>query len=283
MKICIHLHLFYTEMLDEMLRYIDNFSTNKDIEYDLYVTLCKHNKKVEDRIFKFKDNAQIIVVSNRGYDLAPFLHVSKMINLDDYDYIIKLHSKRDLPSPAYLPTCRLKRDKWRIKLLEFMSSPKHIRLTLKRFEKSPDIGMISSPELIISSQKEDTSANIRAERIMRGMGLQMKNHKFVAGTMFIARAKLFRMWQMLPYDAMDFEEFDVSHKGGTLAHALERVLGYMIAAQGYKIASYQKSKLYFYLKVALYKFRNFVFYKRVNSKNKLHIKICKIPVYSKQL
>lgn len=283
MKICIHLHLFYTEMLEEMLKHIDNFSDNKDIEYDLYVTLCEHNEAIENKIYAFKDNAQVIIVPNRGYDLAPFLRVSKMINLDDYDYIIKLHSKRDLTSPAYLPTCRFKRNKWRLKLLEFMSTPKHIRLTLKRFAKNPDIGMISSPELIISAQKEDSVANARAERIMRGMGLQIKNHKFVAGTMFIARAKLFRMWQMLPYDAMDFEEFDVSHKGGTLAHALERVLGYMIGAQGYKISSYRKNKIYFYLKVALYKFRNFVFYKRVNSKNKLHIKICKIPVYSKQL
>ena len=68
MKICICLHLFYTEMLDEMLKYIDNFSANKDIEYDLFVTLCEHNKKIESTIFKFKDNAQIIIVPNRGYD-----------------------------------------------------------------------------------------------------------------------------------------------------------------------------------------------------------------------
>ena len=162
-------------------------------------------------------------------------------------------------------------------------SPKKPSAFIKRFDKNPEIGMISVPELIISSQKEDSVANARAERIMRGMGLQIKNHKFVAGTMFMARAKLFKTWQMLPYDATDFEEFDVSHKGGTLAHALERVLGYMIAAQGYKIASYRRSKFYFYVKVMAYKIKNFIFYKRVNSKNKLHIKICKIPVYSKQL
>ena len=183
-------------MLDEMLRYIDNFSANKEIEYDLYVTLCEHNKDTESKIYAFKDNAQIIIVPNRGYDVAPFLRVSKMINLDNYDYIIKLHSKRDLPSPAYLPTCRFKRNKWRLKLLEFMSSPKHIALSLNRFDKNPDIGMVSAPELIISSQKEDSIANARAERIIRGMGLQLKNHKFVAGTMFMARAKLFKTWQI---------------------------------------------------------------------------------------
>lgn len=283
MKICVHLHLFYTDMLDEMLKYISNLSDNKNIEYDLFVTLCEHSEKIENKIYAFKDNTQIVVVPNRGYDIAPFLRISKMINLDEYDYIIKLHSKRDLTAPAYLPTCRLKRNKWRLKLMEFMSTPKHINLTLKCFEKHSDIGMISAPELIITSQKEDSIADARAERIVRGMGLTIKNHKFVAGTMFIARAKLFKMWQMFPYDTSDFEEFDVSHKGGTLAHALERVLGYMVGAQGCKIASYRKNKVYFYLKVALYKFRNFVFYKRINSKNKLHIKICKLPIYSKQL
>lgn len=270
-------------MLDEMLRYISNFSSDKDLEYDLFVTMCEHNEEIEQKIYAFKDNSQIIKVPNQGYDVAPFLKITKMINLDDYDYIVKIYTKQDLTSPIYLPNYRLRRNKWRLKLLEFMSTPKHIRSTLKRFAKNPDIGMISSPELIISSSKEDSVANSRAKRIMRGMGLQIKKHKFVVGTMFIARAKLFKMWQMLPYHDLDFEEFDISQRDGTLAHTLERVLGYMVGAQGYKIASYRKSKLYFYLKVALYKLRNFIFYKRINSKNKLQIKICRIPIYSKQL
>ena len=42
----------------------------------------------KEKIYDFKDNAQIISVPNRGYDLAPFLQAVKTVNLDDYDYIM---------------------------------------------------------------------------------------------------------------------------------------------------------------------------------------------------
>lgn len=283
MKICVHLHLFYTEMLDEMLRYIGNLSAYPEIEYDLLVTVCEPNKTLEAQIYAFKDNARIITVPNRGYDVAPFLQAVKTVNLDDYDYIIKLHTKRDLKTPAYLPCCTLRGSEWRHKLLEFIASPKNLAATFRQFEKYPNAGMLTAPELIMTSGKEDAAADSRAVRILKGMGLQLKNRRFAAGTMFIARAELFKLWQALPYDAADFEEFNPSHQGGTLAHALERVLGFMIGAQGHKIISYYPFSLSFLLKTLCFRTGNFFFYKRVNSKNKLHIKICKIPVYSKQL
>ncbi len=283
MKICVFVHLFYTEMLDELLEYVQNLSDRQDIEYDLVVTLCAHHAEIEQKIYAFKDDAKILIVENRGYDVAPFLQAVKSVHLHDYDYLIKLHSKRNLTTPAYLPTCCLKGDEWRKKLLEFMSTPAHLESTLRRFQKNPKIGMITAPELIVASKKMDIEADKKAEKIMRGMGLTIKDKHFVAGTMFIARADLFRLFKHLPYDANDFEEFDPSHKGGSLAHALERVLGYMITAQGYKIAPYHRTGLLYFLKIFAYRLKNFIFYKRVNSKGKLHIKICKIPVYSKQI
>ena len=247
MKLFVHLHLFYTEMLDEMLDYLSVLSSDEQIEYDLCVTLSASNKEVEEKIYAFKDDAQILIVPNRGYDLAPFLQTIKKIKLSDYDYLIKLHSKRDLKTPAYLPNCCFKGAQWRQKLLEFMSSPQNLNKTFLRFEQHPDIGMITAPELIITSTKEDVQADLRAERIIRGMGLPLKNKKFVAGTMFMARTSLFKHLQLLPYAPEDFEEFDPTHKGGTLAHALERVLGFMIGAQGYKIASYTSVGVSFFL------------------------------------
>ncbi len=283
MKICVHLHVFYMEMLDELLRYVSNFSTNENWEYDLYVTMCGEHPESEQKIYGFKDNAHIIKVANRGYDVAPFLQVIKNINLDDYDYIVKLHSKRDLTQPAYLPNCKFKGSEWRDKLLEFIATPENLALSLQQFEENTNVGMVCAPELIITAAKDDVRAEEKAEKIMRGMGLTIKNRHFVAGTMFMARAKLFKHWQNLPYNAADFEEFDPKHKGGSLAHALERVLGYMIGAQGYRIAPYYPCGFGVKLKFIAYRIGNFLYYRRVNSKGKLHIKICKIPVYSKQL
>lgn len=283
MKIYIHLHLFYTEMLDEMLFYLSNLSSNSQIEFDLCVTLCEHNKDVETKIYAFKDNAKILIVPNRGYDLAPFLFAIKQTDLSQYDYLIKLHSKRDLKQPAYLPCCRLIGAQWRQKLLEFMATPQNLQKTLSRFDKKNKAGMLTAPELIVKAIKEDRQAISRAEQIIKDMGLHLKNKNFVAGTMFIARAHLFKPLQNLSYQANDFEEFDPTHKGGSLAHALERVLGFIIGAQGYDIISYHPFLGAYFLKSILYRLTNFIFYKRINSKGILHIKICKIPVYSKKI
>ena len=283
MKICVFMHLFYTEMLDELLSYLQTLSSVPELEYDLVVTLCSSDSEIEQKIYAFKDNAQIIFVPNRGYDVAPFLQAVKSVHLHNYDYLIKIHSKRNLSSPAYLPSCCLEGDAWRKKLLEFIATPENFASALSQFEKNQKIGMITSPELIISSAKQDIEADRKAEKVLRGMGLVLKDKSFVAGTMFMARASLFRLWKHLPYTASDFEEFDPTHKGGSLAHALERVLGFMVTAQGYKISPYYPISLKYRLKTLTYHLKNFFFYKRVNSKGKLHIKICKIPVYSKQL
>ena len=283
MKICVFIHIYYIEMLDELLSYISNLSLIDDLEYDLVVTLTAHNEDIEQKLYAFKDNTHILIVPNRGYDIAPFLHATKSVNLLRYDYIIKLHTKRDLVQTSYLPFCKFNGNEWRLKLLEFMNSRENLLSTFKQFELDPLVGMITSPELVISSVKQDTVADNKAEKIMKGMGLTLRDKNFVAGTMFIAKASLFKIWNHLPYNAFDFDEYNPNHKGGSLAHALERVLGFMIGAQGYKIVPYYKVGLGYKLKKLWYCFKNFIFYKRINSKGKLHIKICKIPVYSKQL
>ena len=283
MKICVFMHLFYTDMLDELLSYVENLSSNTDIEYDLIVTLCAQHSEIEDKIYRFKDNAQILIVPNRGYDVAPFLTALKTIDLRRYDYLIKIHSKRNLSRPAYLPCCQFIGSQWRQKLVEFMSTPQHLNMSLERFSSRPKIGMITSPELIVKARKEDKEANFKAKKIISDMGFDSTDFKFVAGTMFMARAKLFIPLQSLPYQAKDFEEFNPTHRGGSLAHAIERVLGFMVSAQGYRISSYYPACLKFRVAGWGYKIKQFIYYKRINSKNILHIKLFRIPVYKKKL
>ena len=205
MKICVFMHLFYTEMLDELLSCVKNLSYRPEIEYDLIVTLCSHNTEVEDKLYRFKDNTHVLIVPNRGYDVAPFLTALKTVDLGSYDYLIKLHSKRDLKQPAYLPCCKLIGNEWRHKLIEFMSTPEHLAMSLARFSSHPKIGMITAPELIVKASKEDKGANVKAVKIISEMGLTSAKCHFVAGTMFMARAKLFIALQNLPYKITDFE------------------------------------------------------------------------------
>ncbi len=275
MKILVHLHLYYQDMLEQMLsllKALDGF------DYDLYLTTSPDFTRQEE-VKLFHPSSQIIFVPNKGYDLAPFITVLQQVNLADYDYIIKLHTKRDLPKPANLPNCSLHGGEWRNLLTGFLSSPQAFQQTLDLFAQQPKLGQVSHSLLIISSGKEDKEANLRAEKIMSQMGLKIKQKTFVAGTMFICRAHLMKPLQKLNLTAQNFDAPLASHQGGTLAHALERVLGWMIWAQDYKIAPYNRETLSDKLKILGYHISKFVYRKYTNSKGVTRIKICKIPVY----
>lgn len=275
MKILVHLHLYYQDMLEQML---DLLKSLDQVNYDLYVTTSPDFSE-QDKITNFHNQSKILPVPNRGYDLAPFVYVLQQVNLDDYDYIIKLHTKRDLPKPANLPNCSLLGGEWRNLLTGFLRSPQALQQALEQFEKHPQVGQLSHSLLIISAGKEDKEANHRAGEIMSQMGLKIKQKTFVAGTMFICRARLMQPLKKLQLTAQDFDAPLASHQGGTLAHALERVLGWMIWAQGYKISVYNQETLKDKLKILGYHIKKFVYRKYTNSKGVTRIKICKIPVY----
>lgn len=230
MKILVHLHLYYADMLSEM---INRLRSLEGRDYDLYVTLGKDDPLVKKDILSFKNDARILVVDNRGYDLAPFLAVLHEVDLDKYDYLIKLHTKRDLPAPAELPRCCFRGSQWRECLTGFMKDRTALDKALKLFIQKPEIGMLSHYKLLISAAKEDREANRRAEEIMQKLGLKVRDRHFIAGTMFICRAGIMKPLLRLPYTAADFDVPAADHAGGTLAHALERVLSWLVAAQGF--------------------------------------------------
>lgn len=282
MKILVHLHLHYTYMLDEMLSYIRNLNNISNCRYDLYVTLTEDNLAVETKIKQFNPQSRIELVPNRGYDVGPFIHILKQVKLGEYDYVIKLHSKQNLKTTAYLPYCKMQNNEWRAKLVSFMATPQILQQSINLLSDEK-IGMVSHYDLIVAAKKEDKEANLKAKEIMLKMGLFTPKCRFVAGTMFICKAPLLKPIQDYPCAIEDFEPYNPYKKGGSLAHTFERILGYVITAQGQQIVSCIPYDFTAKCKRALYLLKEFCFYKRVNSKGRLHVKICKIPVWSKQI
>lgn len=283
MKILVHLHLFYQEMLPEML---DILGSLDGCDYDLVATVINAAPETLKGLRRFKPDVTIIEVENRGYDVAPFIKVLQLTDLTRYDYVIKIHTKQTLKTRAWLDNASFIGDQWRRLLLGFMETPERFRQTLKLFE-NPDVGMVSHYNLIIEAAKEDKAANARADRIMKEMGLEPLQRRFVGGTMFMARAALFTPLKNYPCKTEDFELYNRDTPGGTLAHAYERLLGWVITAQGRKIISSEPETAAVKLGHSLRKlgliFGRSLFQYKINRKNKLIIKICKIPVCSWRL
>lgn len=90
-KACVLLHVFYFEDLKivlDKLKYIEDF--------DLYIT-CR--KEIETDVKKVLLNsiymkAKVFVVENIGYDIFPFLYLVDNINIDKYNFFLKIHTKR---------------------------------------------------------------------------------------------------------------------------------------------------------------------------------------------
>ena len=135
-NVLVHLHLYYPEQLDYMLKKLKNIN---NCNWDLIVTICKENPKIERKIKEFKSDSQIIKVKNIGYDVWPFIQVLESINLDDYDYVLKLHTKNHRKHNNFF---------WRNILIDaLLLSPKRYEQNLQLFKESPEIGIIGAEEV----------------------------------------------------------------------------------------------------------------------------------------
>ena len=276
-KIAVHLHLFYLEQLDDLLVRLQNLA---DYPYDLFVTMVDDNAEAKQKILTFKSDAKIWIVPNLGYDVGPFIDFLHKINLNEYDYIIKIHTKR-AKSGSYCIFNRHRFDMktWRAMLLDAVISKSAVANNLRLLMQNDKIGMVSSEYVLTNEKWAYQNVMSQIEEEMAKIGLQMPEDKhFVAGTMFWARAKLLQ--PLLAYKINDFVVSDEQVHDEMLAHVLERMFGLVISVQGYRIKGVVY-KRYLWNRF-LANFWRFIFQRKLTRKGNELIKICKIPVYYRE-
>ena len=62
--------------------------------------------------------AELMAVENWGYDVSPFLAFIGKVNLDLYDFLVKLHTKRNTPK-VWCNFHSYEGPEWRNELLSF--------------------------------------------------------------------------------------------------------------------------------------------------------------------
>lgn len=234
-KILVCMHVYYHEMCRELL---DCLSNLKGLDFDLYVTLNDDTQEIRNEIKAFKDDAVILKVDNKGYDVGPFCEVLKLVDLDQYDYLIKLHTKRNFMQTGWINGFDVSLDKWRNRLLSFIRTRDKLDTCLEAFKSDPTIGMIGNYGLIstfkTSSHRKDYSYLCKTSgELLQKAGLTPypeKTYSHVAGTMFIARAKLFKPMQKL---GLGSESFAAVQRGTIMdmAHVVEIFQGRLITSQ----------------------------------------------------
>lgn len=283
MKIIAIVHIYYPEIWSELKECLKNIF----VPYDLIVTFVAKHEDIENDVINFKYDAKIMHTDNSGYDVGPFMQALNTVNLDDYDLLIKLHSKRNLnfEYPAPLLNCyNIGLNNFRKLLLSFISDKNNFKKCIKAFENNPDLGMINNYKLVVDEKHEnDIQVFNTAKKWLAENNLCVNNFKFVAGTMFIARASLFKVLQKKQFEFNETNRKDVHSN----AHVFERFFGAIIYGQNKYIADVfspvTKPLFKDYLLFLIHPILSFFCKIKITTSQKLLIKICKIPVFRKTL
>lgn len=241
-KILVHLHIYYTEQIPYMLKQIKNIA---DCDWDLFVTVSEDKKDSANKILKLKPDAKILTVDNSGYDIVPFIKVLKSIDLSDYDYLLKLHTKG---YQKYSKCDAGSGYAWRDVLVESLIGTKKIfKDCLKLFEQSKTIGVIGAKTCILDSNDlymynpEDGELY---NDVCKQLNVSIPKGHFVAGTMFLCRAFLMEQFKNLDFSKIDLKCEMKTSSGATAIHVLERIICTSVENQGYEIYGVKDKKLF---------------------------------------
>ena len=277
-KIAVFFHLYYEKQTDFFL---DLFKNLNEFGYDLFVTLSRKNRELTDKIKRFKEDAKIYVCENRGYDVGPFFYALNKVNLDDYEYIIKLHTKNTTSQSITVVNGYPLNDKQFSESLlkDLLGTREQINQNIKILDKNSRIGMLGSSVCLTGERFFYERFLDEVNKILITLHLKpVKTVKCVSGTMFIARSECFKILQN-KIDITDFDKTSKNIKDGTLAHVCERLFGALIQAQNYKVkgTGFEKRKY------ILQKLKRKLYKEQISSKGNFTAQFLFFPIYRKNL
>lgn len=206
--IAIILHIYYTDLW----RYFEEKLKSLETQFDLYITLCDEVEDISNKILKSFPSANIKKYANKGQDIGPFLLTLKNIRNKNYNYLIKLHTKKSNYKPEL-------GEKWRNELVD---------------------SLISSDETVLKnihtlSTSDYKMCGCKKWHLKRNW-IDDKLYEFIGGTMFMSDFKI--ITKLLSDQIIDEWYSLVSigyHRDKTFTHTLERKLGQIVIDAGFKI------------------------------------------------
>ena len=227
----VFLHIFYPHLWSEIVGRIKAMP----FEHNLYINLVQghtDNLNVQEHF----PNAVVRVSPNQGMDPGGNL---RMLNYwkdngKDEEYIVFLHSKgcrHGMVSAAKeSETSELRNLMWSI------VTPEKYPAVAQAFQ-SEDVGMAGVKQWHRYPGLDHGDPIPECRRIaelLRLNNYEQNSFGFIGGTMFFVRSKIFRK----VFGAIDIEDMVSKlpeYSNGGDIHALERIFGYAVLSEGYKI------------------------------------------------
>lgn len=259
-RVAVCVHMFYVDMLDEILQLTDTIPC----AYDFIATTESEAKKavIEQAMMARPRVGKVIVrvvESNRGRDMSALFITCRDLFLDDrYDLVCRLHTKR---SPQVWPG---RANMFKRHMFEnVLNSRGFTSNVLDLFQDRPCVGVAVPPLIHVAypTMGHVWFANReRAESLARELDLHVHLDPDTPvgafGSMFWFRPRALRKLFAHPWRWSDFDGEPYPHDG-SLGHALERLICYVAQDAGYLtqqiMSSHQAERSYAMLEFKLQK------------------------------
>ncbi len=225
--LAIVVHVFHYELWEEIaaaLRHIPQ-------SFDLYCTVIRRegfDPLVADIHASFP-NARVLCFPNHGRDIFPFVHLVNSGIFSSYAAVCKLHTKKSVHLEDG--------DRWRSELIAgILPSSAQIRGVLDAFLADPKIGAVVSDSNLMAHPHLWGANRPRVTDELGRIGIAADRFKlsFPGGSMYWIKPEALRLLQSMNFCAEDFER-EEGQLDGTLAHAIERIMGFLVQHAGQRV------------------------------------------------
>jgi lipopolysaccharide biosynthesis protein/GT2 family glycosyltransferase len=222
----IFVHLFYEDLVEEIAGYLACIDLPKRIYAS---TDSDEKRRLIIRIFERFDLAsvsEIMIVPNRGYDIAPFL-IRFADRFSEHDICLKIHGKKSRHSAHEFGKG------WRQYLYnELIGNKDRVRAIVASMLADTELGLLMPHHYYRTEGNICIGPNFDPmQKILNEIEIDLlPNQKieYPSGSMFWFRSDALARLASLGYDWSDFDQ-ELDKKDGTLAHAMERCFPFFCA------------------------------------------------------
>lgn len=237
-KIAAIIHIFYTELTENILCYIQNIP----VQTDLYISTDTEAKKQEIKNFLkgyVQGHYYIRVFENKGRDIAATFIGFRDV-FENYQYFIHLHTKKSLHNEQL--------NVWRQYLFGSLLGSREIVTSILWLLSQETIGVVFAQHFEFIRpwiNWGDEDYYILKKLLSRsGIKISLSNYlDFPSGSMYWARTDIFKSLFSLDLTFSDFSEENGQNRG-TLAHAIERSVLFYAENSGYSWLKIARTDLY---------------------------------------
>lgn len=229
--VCVLIHVYYPELLPELIAFAQNFQR---VSFDVYVNVVDDiwTPEVHATLRELCPGAFVMVSPNLGRDIGGHMRLLEQIDPARYDMFALMHTKK---SPHMAAEAG---EFWRRDLLAaYAGTPEIAAQCVAAIKNDSRIGLVGSK----AWRSQTLGRNgLQYERLLDILGVQGANRDvdYVGGSMFLLRASIAaRLVAALRH--LEFETgTDRDHAfyiDGQIEHGVERAVSALVREMGYEV------------------------------------------------